>query len=72
MCCKALCCKLLILRAWSSVVGEWVDADATSWREKSYYFDVFWSHELNEVFHDGIYTVLVEVAMVAEAEKVEL
>ena len=35
-------------------------------------FDVFWIHQFDEVLHDDVDTVFVEVAVVSEAEQVEL
>ena len=68
---EAILCHFLILRAWLSVVGKGIDADATSWNEDTSYLNVLGFHESNEVLHDDVDAIFVETAMIAEAEKVE-
>ena len=63
---------LLVLRAGAAVVGVGVDADAAAGGEDAGDFDVAGIHEADEVFHDDVDAVLVEVAVVAEGEEVEL
>ena len=53
------------------VVGEGVDADAASGGEDTRYLEVFGVHQFDQVFHDDVDAVFVEVAVVAEREKVE-
>ena len=68
---KAELGHLLVFCSWSSVVGVGIDADAASWREDSRHFDVFRIHQFDEVLHDNVDTIFVEVAMVSEAKQVE-
>ena len=63
---------LLVLRAGAAVVSVGVDADAAAGGEDAGDFDVAGIHEADEVFHDDVDAVLVEVAVVAEGEEVEL
>ena len=63
---------LLVLGAGLAVVGVGVDADAAAWCEEADDLDVLGLHQLDEILHDGVHAVLVEVAVVAEAEEVEL
>ena len=63
---------LFVLRSWLAVIGIGIDADATTGREQPHHFDVLWRHELHQVFHDDVHAVLMEIAVVAEGEKVEL
>ena len=63
---------LLVLGAWRAVVGIGIDADAAARREEADDLDVLGLHEADKVLHDGVHAVLVEIAVVAETEEVEL
>ena len=63
---------LFILRSRLSVVGVRVDADAAAWGKESDDLDVLWFHQLHQVFHDDVDAVLMEIAIVAEGEEIEL
>ena len=63
---------LFVLRSWLAVIGIGIDADATTGREQPYHLDVLGCHEPHQVFHDDVHAVLMEIAVVAEGEKVEL
>lgn len=69
---KAELGHFFVFRSRSSVVGVGINADAASWREDSRHFDVFWIHQFDEILHDDVDTIFVEVAVVSEAEQVEL
>ena len=62
----------LVLGAGLTVVAVWVNTDAAPWSELAPNLDITWVHQLNQVFHDDIHAVLVEVSMVAEAEQIQL
>ncbi len=64
--------QLLVLRALLAVVGVGIDADASAGCEDARYLNVLRFHQPDEVFHDDVHAVFVEVAVIAEAEKVEL
>lgn len=64
--------EFFVFCAGASVVGKRVDADAAAGCEESGDLNVFWVHKADEVFHDDIDTVLMEVAVIAEAEEIEL
>ena len=55
-----------------AVVGEGFDGDAATRVEQSDDLQIFGIHQLDQVFHDDVNAVLVEIAVVAEAEEVEL
>ncbi len=61
----------LVLGAGTAEVGKGVDGDASAWHKKALHLDIAWLHEAVEVVHDDVDTVLVEVAMIAEREKIE-
>lgn len=63
---------LFILRSRSAVVAVRINRDAAARGEFAPYFDVFRVHELDQVIHDDVDAILVEVAMVAEAKQIEL
>ena len=54
-----------------AVVGEGLDGDATTGIEQADDLQIFGVHQLNQVLHDDVDAVLVEVAVVAETEEVE-
>ena len=62
----------LVFGAWTAIVGVGVDADASAWGEDAGDLDVLGVHQADEVLHDDVDAVLVEVAMIAEGEEVEL
>ena len=63
---------LLPFCARLAVVAEGVDGQSASWQELSPYLDIGRVHKLDKVVHYDVYAVLVEIAVVAEAEKIEL
>jgi len=65
-------CELLELGARAAVVGIRMDGDATARSEDTSHLDVARIHELDKVLHDDVDAVLVEVAMAAEGEQIEL
>ena len=69
---EAMLGKLLIFCALAAIVGEGVDADAATRGEDARHLDIFGVHEADEVLHDDVDAVLVEVTVVAEAEEIEL
>ena len=68
---EAVLCHFLILRAGLAVVGKGIDADAAAGDEDACHLDVLGVHEADEVFHDDVDAVLVEAAVIAEAEEIE-
>ena len=63
---QPLDCHVLPHGPGLAVVAVRVDGDAAARRELAPDFDVFGIHELDEVFHDDVDTVLVEVPVIAE------
>ena len=53
------------------IVGEGVDAYATAGGEDTRYLKVLRVHQFDQVFHDDVDTIFVEIAVVAEREEVE-
>ena len=68
---KALLSQLFIFGSRLAVVGVWPDADAAAWGKDTGYFDILRIHQLNEVLHDDVHAVFVEIAMIAEAEEIK-
>ena len=54
------------------MVGKRMDGNAAARRELAKDLDVLGLHQLDQVLHDDVHAVLMEVAMVAEAEQIEL
>ena len=69
---KPLFCQLLIFSARPAVIAIRVNADSAARSEDTGYFDVFGVHQADKVFHDDVHTVLVEIAVIAEAEQIQL
>ena len=59
------------LRTGASVVSVGEDADAAAGSEQTGDLDVFGFHEANEVFHDDIDAIFVEITVIAEREEIE-
>ena len=53
------------------IVGEGVDAYAATGGEDTRYLKVLRVHQFDQVFHDDVDTIFVEIAVVAEREEVE-
>ena len=68
---QAVLRHFLVFRARLSVVGVWVDAYSAARGEESDYLDVFGLHQSNQILHDCVHAVLVEVSVVAETEEIE-
>ncbi len=58
--------NLVPRRAWFAIVDIRVDRDSPSWSELAPDLDVFRVEQADEVFHDDVDAVFMEVAMVAE------
>ena len=61
-----------VLMIGVAVVGEGLDGDAATGVEQADDLQIFGIHQLDEVLHDDVDAVLMEVAVVTEAEEVEL
>lgn len=55
-----------------ATAGKGVDADAAAGHEASFHLDVARIHQRPEIVEDYVYAVLVEIAMIAEREEIEL
>ena len=64
--------QLLIFCAWTTIVAIGVDAYSSTRCEDTCYLNVFGIHQFDQVFHDDVYTILMEGSVAAEAEQVEL
>ena len=53
------------------IVGEGVDADAATGGEDTRYLKVLRVHQFDQVFHDDVHAVFVEIAVIAERKEVE-
>ena len=69
---QALLSQLLILGTWAAVVGIRIDADATTRGEEPDDLYILGIHQTNEILHDDIDAVLMEITMIAETEKIQL
>ena len=55
-----------------AIVGKRLDADAATRVKQADDLKVLGFHELDQVLHDDVHAVLVEVAVVAETEEIQL
>ena len=62
----------LVFGAGTAVVGIWVDGNASARGEETGDLYVLGIHQLDEVLHNLVDAVLVEIPMIPEAEKVQL
>ena len=65
---KALFCSLFPLCTRLAIVCVWVDGQTTARRKLAPYLDVFRIHQLDEVFHDDIDAIFVEIPMITETK----
>ena len=63
--------QLLVFGAGATVVGVWIDADAATGREEADDLDVLGIHESDEILHDDVHAVFMEIAVVAEREEIQ-
>jgi len=63
--------KLLVFGAGAAVVGVRIDADAATGREEADDLDVLGIHESDEILHDDVHAVFMEIAVVAEREEIQ-
>ena len=64
--------QLLVFGAGAAVVGVWIDADAATRREEADDLDILGIHESDEILHDDVHAVFMEIAVVAEREEIQL
>ena len=62
--------NLLPLCSRSAVVAVWVNGDAAAWSEFAPYFDILWIHQLNQIFHNNIHAIFVEISMIPETKEI--
>ena len=65
---KALFCSLFPLCTRLAVVCVWIDGQTTARRKLAPYLDVLRIHQLDEVFHDDIDAIFVEIPVIAETK----
>ena len=68
---KSLFGSLLILRTLTTIVSVRIDTDSPTRSEDSCHLNILRIHEFNEVLHDSIHTVFMEITMITEAKKIE-
>lgn len=69
---QAIAGHLFVLCSRLAVVAVRVDRDAAARSEFAPHLDVFRVHQLDQVVHDHVHAILVKIAVVAEAEQVQL
>ena len=72
MLCKSFLSQFLPFCARFAIVGIGPNAYTATWREDTCNLNVFRIHKLDKVLHDDVDAVFVEVAVVAEAEEIQL
>ena len=65
-------CHLFPFRSGLAVIAVRIDGNASTGSELAPYFDIFRIHELDKIFHDYVYAVLMKVTVIAEGKKIEL
>ncbi len=69
---QPVCSKFFPFCSLHPMVAVGVDGEAAAGEEFAPDFDIPGMEEVNQVIHDDIYAVFMEVAVIAEAEEVEL
>ena len=65
---KTLFGSLFPLRTRLAVVCVWIDGQTTARRKLATYLDVLRIHQLDEVFHNNIDAIFMEISMVTETK----
>ena len=65
---KALFCRLFPLCTRLAVVCVWIDGQTTTRRKLTPHLDILRIHQLDEVFHNDIDAIFVEIPMVTETK----
>ena len=65
---KSLFCSLFPLCTRLAIVCIWIDGQTTARRKLAPYLDVLRIHQLDEVFHDDIDAIFVEIPMITETK----
>lgn len=63
---------LLVLRARLAVVAVRIDRNSATRGEFAPYLDVARLHQLDQVIHDDVDAILVEIPVISEAEEIQL
>ena len=69
---EALLRELFVFRSGTAVIGVRIDRDTAARGEEARDFDIFGIHQGDQVLHDRVDAVFVEIAVAAEAEEIEL
>ena len=67
---EAQCLELLVVSV--CIVGKGVDTDSSAWHEIAGDLQILRIHQFDQVLHDDVHAILMEIAVVAEGEEVEL
>ena len=68
---ESLLCQFLVFGAWLAIVGIRPDTDAATRSKDACYLNVFRVHQFDEILHDDVYAVFMEIAMIAETEEIK-
>ena len=69
---QAVHSHLFKLGALSAIVAVRVNGNAAAGQKLSPHFNVRRLHQPDQVVHDNVHTVLVEIAVIPEAEQIQL
>ena len=69
---EALLSEMLILGARAAVVGIGINADATTRGEEPDDLNILGIHQTDEILHDDIDAILMEITMIAKTEEIQL
>ena len=67
---KAIPRHLLPTRPGLAVIAIWIDRDPAPGKETPQYLDIFRIEQSDDVLHNDIHAVFVEIPMIAERKKV--
>ena len=60
-----------ILMVGVAVIGKRIDGNTAAGHKYAHHFEIFGVHQFYQILHDNVYAVLVEIAVIAETEKIE-
>ena len=68
---KTVGCQLFVFGARPTIIGVRIDADAATRSKEACHLNILGLHQFDQVFHDDVHTIFVEIAMVAKTEQIE-
>ena len=54
-----------------AIIGERIDGNTTARHKHAHHLEILGVHKFHQILHDNVHAVLMKIAVIAEAEKIE-